>query len=159
MKSVKIEGSHNLQVLRGLTNNRSILSCTGNGDNVDLWNLDDGSGRQEWNVKLVEGRTDHYNIIVENGVSSDKKYLSTTSDGSNVDLWDKDDGSGRQRWMFFPVTNSPTCNTYNIQVSSGVTGGRVYLSCTSDGSNVDLWSEDDGSGRQRWQVQGIWPQK
>jgi hypothetical protein len=31
--------------------------------------------------------------------------------------------------------------------------GRVFLSCNQDGTVVDLWSQDDGSGRQRWQVQ------
>jgi hypothetical protein len=159
MTKVNIEGTHNLQILRGLTNNRSLLSCTSNGSNVDLWSLDDSSGRQEWNVKLVEGRADVYNITVEGGVSGNKKYLSTTGNGDNVDLWDKDDGSGRQRWLFVPVKDSPTCNTFNVKVSAGVSGSRLFLSCTGSGDNVDLWSEDDGSGRQRWQVQGIWPQK
>jgi hypothetical protein len=147
-----LDGSHNLQVLRGLSTNRSLLSCNGDGSVVDLWGEDDGSGRQVWEISLVPGHTDAYHIIVSKGVSGDRKYLSCTQDGSKVDLWNEDDNSGRQRWQFVPV-QSPICTYYNIKVDAGVTGGRTLLSCTPDGSTVDLWNVDDGSGRQRWQVQ------
>jgi len=32
---------------------------------------------------------------------------------------------------------------------------RAFLSVTSDGSKVDLWPEDDASGRQRWIITDI----
>jgi len=153
-----ISGLHNLQILRGLSGNRSILSCTSNRPNVNLWNKDDGSGRQQWDFVKLPNEENIYNIIIKHGVPSDKIFLSCNSDGSTVDLWNKDDGSGRQRWVIIPVNNSPTCNTYLIRVDNGVSSDRKYLSCTPDGLTVNLWNKDDGSGRQRWQIQGVWPQ-
>jgi hypothetical protein len=90
-------GLHNIQILRGLINNRSLLSCTGDGTKVDLFPQDDKSGRQRWIFEPVEG--DIYNIIVSGGVTSGRKFLSCTSDGTKVDLFGEDDGSGRQRWQ------------------------------------------------------------
>src|ERR1700724_4663627 len=133
----------NIQVLRGLSSNRSLLSCTADGGRVDLWDTDDGSGRQEWDITLVAGFEDIYNIKVHGGNSTDKVFLSCTKDGATVDLWNKDDGSGRQRWQFVPLkSNIPSY--YQIKVVGGVDTGRVFLSCTADGGKVDLWSTDDG---------------
>lgn len=151
-----VSGEHNAQILRGLTSNRCLLSCNTDGSVVDLWSSDDGSGRQRWQFVPVEGEDNLYNIIVSDGVASDRKYLSCTMDGAKVDLWSEDDGSGRQRWHVTRVRNSPTCNTYLIKVSEGVSSNRRYLSCTMDGTKVDLWSGDDDSGRQRWQLQKVW---
>jgi hypothetical protein len=39
---------------------------------------------------------------------------------------------------------------YNVQVYRGVNGGRKLLSCNSTGQ-VDLWTTDDDSNRQKWQ--------
>jgi hypothetical protein len=144
--------NRNIQVLRGLSSNRSLLSCVPEGTKVDLWNTDDGSGRQEWNITLVEGFTDVYNIKVSKGNSTDRVFLSCAQDGTYVDLWNTDDGSGRQRWQFLPISsNIPSY--FQIKVVGGVNGGRVYLSCVPEGTKVDLWNIDDGSGRQRWQLQ------
>jgi hypothetical protein len=146
-------GLHNLQILRGLTTTRSLLSCTADGTKVDLFNVDDGSGRQRWLFDPVEGEIFH--IIASGGLTSDRKLLSCTADGTKVDLFPIDDHSGRQGWQVVPVPNSPTCNTFNIIASGGLTSGRKFLSCTADGTKVDLFNVDDGSGRQRWQIQGI----
>lgn len=145
----------NLQVLRGLNSARSLLSCTSDGGKVDLFDKDDGSGRQQWLIQLVPGRTDVYHIIVAAGVTNDRRYLSCTDDGGKVDLFARDDDSGRQRWRFVPVTGSGIPSYYNIHVDGGVANGRVWLSCTPDGYVVDLWNTDDASGRQRWQVQPL----
>jgi hypothetical protein len=151
MKAI-IGNNQNLKVLRGLSSNRSLLSCTADGTTVDLWNTDDGSGRQEWNVTLVDGFNDVYNIMVSAGNSSNRVFLSCTPDGATVDLWNVDDGSGRQRWQFVPLTsNIPSY--FQIKVVGGVESGRVFLSCNDGGGTVDLWNTDDGSGRQRWQLQ------
>jgi len=37
-----------------------------------------------------------------------------------------------------------------ITIAGGVNSGRRYLSTTQDGTNVDLWTQDDNSGRQKW---------
>lgn len=147
--------SHNLQVLRGLSTNQCLLSCTSDGSKVDLFNRDDGSGRQQWSFVPVPN-TSAYNILIGGGVSTDRKYLSCTSDGTKVDLYNQDDGSGRQRWVLIPVLDSPTCSTFLIRVLEGVSSNLRYLSCTADGAKVDLYSQDDGSGRQRWMVQSVW---
>ncbi|MEA2941972.1 MAG: hypothetical protein QOD09_2501 [Bradyrhizobium sp.] len=147
-----LTGKHNLQILRGLSSNRSLLSCTPEGK-VDLWSVDDGSGRQAWNFVNIKGSQEEFNIIVSGGTNQGETYLSCTQDGGVVDLWSSDDGSGRQRWRFLPVDGSQICNYFNIVVVGGVNSGRVFLSCNQDGTVVDLWSQDDGSGRQRWQVQ------
>ena len=144
--------NRNIQVLRGLTTDRSLLSCTPDGTKVDLLNTDDGSGRQQWNITLVAGYTDIYNIKVSGGNSTDRVYLSCTPDGTKVDLYKADDGSGRQRWQFVQLSSNIP-DYYNIKVVGGVNSGRVYLSCTPDGTKVDLLNTDDGSGRQRWQLQ------
>jgi len=145
----------NIQVLRGLSSNRSLLSCSADGRTVDLWSEVDNSGRQVWQIVLASGHTDVFNIVVSGGVSSNRKFLSCSSDGGIVDLWDHDDGSGRQQWLFVPVRKTGICSYFNIKVNAGVTGNRTLLSCTSDGKKVDLWNQDDGSGRQRWQRQPL----
>ncbi|WP_211227897.1 hypothetical protein [Spirochaeta cellobiosiphila] len=150
-----IKGMFNLQILRGLGTNRSLLSCVEDGTKVDLWSVDDGSGRQRWGIEPIPGKANVYHICVEKGVNNDRRYLSTTIDGSKVDLYGVDDGSGRQQWVITPVTSCPTPFTCNIAIYAGVNGGRKYLSCTNDGVLVDLWGVDDDSGRQRWQLQAI----
>ncbi|HEY9697856.1 MAG TPA: CAP domain-containing protein [Trichocoleus sp.] len=44
---------------------------------------------------------------------------------------------------------------YNLKIARGVTTPRVLLSCTSDGTKVDLYHTDDGSGRQQWLFEDI----
>ncbi len=145
---------HNIQILRGLTGNRSLLSCTSDGVKVDLWSRDDGSGHQQWDIIQIGDNV--YNIKVHAGVTTARVFLSCTNNGFIVDLYDRVDESGRQKWQLIPVQNSPTPNTFLIKVLSGVITNRVYLSCTSDSLKVDLFDRDDGSGRQRWQIQGVW---
>ncbi|XUM24305.1 RICIN domain-containing protein [Bradyrhizobium oligotrophicum S58] len=95
-----------------------------------------------------------YNIRVQGGTEPKYTYLSCTSDGETVNLIAEDDLSGRQRWRFVPA-DLPICEYDQIIVVGGTSGGRVYLSCTSDGKQVNLIKDDDGSGRQRWQAQKI----
>lgn len=45
-----------------------------------------------------------------------------------------------------------TKGLYYIQVVDGTPRGRFFLSAKTDGG-VDLWGNDDGSGRQRWNVE------
>jgi outer membrane protein assembly factor BamB len=150
---MSITGIHNIQVLRGLSSNRSLLSANGDGSVVDLYSTDDGSGRQDWDIELVPGYDDLYHVTISKGVPGGRVYLSCTSDGTKVDLYTTDDGSGRQRWRFVPVAGTSIPSYYNIFVSAGTNTSHTYLSCTPDGFVVDLYSIDDDSGRQRWQVQ------
>jgi YVTN family beta-propeller protein len=153
---------NNLQVLRGLQSNRSLLSCTPEG-HVDLFNTDDGSGRQKWefSLALMSPSREEFHITVSGGVNGDLKFLSCTSDGGAVNLSSRDDGSGRQRWRFVPVKDSEISQYHNIVVADekSVSSDRVYLSCRADGTLVDLYNRDDGSGRQRWQTQPLYQPK
>nr|GAT61417.1 predicted protein [Mycena chlorophos] len=92
-----------------------------------------------------------YRITV-GGRSGCNNILSVASCGSNlVDLYSEDDGSGRQHFTLQPV--SGLTNVYNILVAGGREGCNLFLSTASCGSNlVDLYNEDDGSGRQRWML-------
>ena len=40
--------------------------------------------------------------------------------------------------------------SYLIKVAGGTNAGETYLSGNADGSAVNLWFENDGSGRQEW---------
>lgn len=135
---------YNVQVYRGVTGDRKLLSCGGTGENVDLWIRDDDSNRQKWQfIPLPDGS---YNIRVYGGVSNSRRLLSTGGDGARVDLWTTDDGSGRQRWILEPLP----LGAFRIRVKGGVSTGRTLLSCGGDGMRVDLWTTDDNSGRQQW---------
>jgi outer membrane protein assembly factor BamB len=143
---------HNLQVLRGLTTSRSLLSGASNSAALDLSSTDDGSGRQKWNVTLVAGYKDVYHIMVVGGTESGYVYLSCTSDGNTVDLYTRDDGSGRQRWQIEPIdSNIP--QYARIKVYGGMSNPNRYLSSAADGSKLTLVSADTGTGLERWQIQ------
>ncbi|OOM76758.1 hypothetical protein [Clostridium sp. BL-8] len=148
----------NLQILHGLDTDRNLLSCTDDGTVVNLWSVDDESGRQKWRFTRVKGYNDVYNITVVRGVYSGRTYLSATPDGDLVNLWPEDDGSGRQRWQLVPVQSFSGHSTYLIKVYDGVCSDRKYLSCSADGTIVNLWPEDDGSGRQIWSIPNNWKQ-
>ena len=136
-KTIRISG--------GVSGGRSFLSVPESGASVDLWNRNDGSGRQLWRlVPCADGSS--YNIIVKGGVSGQRKYLSARADGGKLDLHDVDDASGRQRW----VLSGP-----NILIKGGVPVGHEYLSVTTNGEVVDLYGLDDRSGRQRWIIEEV----
>ncbi|KAF7306264.1 Ricin B-type lectin domain-containing protein [Mycena indigotica] len=114
----------------------------------DLWNNDDGTHNQRYRFVKVPGTTNTFNII-----SGCQLYLSCQSCGGSTkpDLYGTDDGSGRQRWILTPV--SGVANTFTIQVAGGRDAScGVFLSTGAQcgDSYVDLYTSDDGSGRQRW---------
>lgn len=93
------------------------------------------------------------NIRVGGGTMHGRILLSCTSTGEKVDLYTHDDNSGRQRWIISPVLYHGSTPCHNIFIAGGVSGERRFLSVTSDGVTVDLWTQDDGSGRQRWIIE------
>ncbi|GLC33332.1 hypothetical protein PLESTB_000345000 [Pleodorina starrii] len=119
---------YTVHIRRGVSSNRTFLSCTSDGTKVDLC---------------------YYHIEVLGGVGCGRRLVSCSPDGERTELVDADDGSGRQRWILEPTTNG----YFLIRVQAGISAaasGRRYLSCTSCGQVVDLWTHDDGSGRQQW---------
>jgi len=137
---------YNVIIDDGISNTKEYLSVNSDGSIVDLWTHDDGSGRQQW---VLEDRGSFWYFDIEGGVSGTRDTLSVTSDGTKVDLWTHDDVSGRQRWVITDAAGVDDAYC-NIEIYDGVSGTRKYLSTTSDGRKVDLWTHDDASGRQRW---------
>jgi len=140
---------YNIYVSNGVSGGRTMFSCTDDGSKVDLWTKDDNSGRQVYRFKHLGSNC--YNIMVAGGTKGGRTLLSCTDNGEKVDLWTQDDGSGRQKWVMIPVMGGKG-NEYNIRVAGGMKTDRVLLSCTGDGTTVDLWKADDASGRQRWVI-------
>lgn len=101
--SIHFSGLYSLQILNGLTSDRSYLSCWPGGETVDLWSKIDSSGRQKWQILPIEGEPGLYSLQILNGLSSDRSYLSCWPDGETVDLWKFVDPSGRQKWQILPV--------------------------------------------------------
>lgn len=93
------------------------------------------------------------NIRVGGGTTHGRVFLSCTSTGDKVDLYTHDDNSGRQRWIISPAIYHGSTPCHNIFIAGGVNGERRFLSVTGDGVKVDLWTQDDGSGRQRWIIE------
>lgn len=137
---------------RGGFGGEQLLSTTSNGKKVDLYSHDDKSGRQQWKFEYVTGG--YYHIKVRGGTSGGfegEQLLSTTHDGKLIDLYSHDDHSGRQQW----IVNCIGSNMYNIRVKGGTSGGfggQQLLSTVRSGLNLDLYSHDDNSGRQKWRI-------
>jgi hypothetical protein len=63
-----------------------------------------------------------------------------------IDWYHRDDNSGRQRWNFTNVGNGQ----YNVAIRNGRNNcDRNMISTRSVWDRVDLWRNDDNSGRQK----------
>ena len=56
-------------------------------------------------------------------------------------------------WYFRPIVG--LTDTYNIIITGGTRIGETYLSTNSNGDGVNLYHEDDDSGRQRWVIEKL----
>jgi hypothetical protein len=61
---------------------------------------------------------------------------------------DSGDFPERQRWIFEQVSNK----VYRIRSDASIADDRTYLNGAQDGSVVDLYFEEDESGRQQWKL-------
>ncbi|KAJ7481270.1 hypothetical protein B0H11DRAFT_2023319 [Mycena galericulata] len=128
----------------------NMLSNQGCDSTVqDLWYQDDGTKNQRYRFVPVPQTNNTFNII-----SGCQQYLSCQSCGGDTitDLYGVDDGSGRQRWILTPVPGAPN-NTYTIQVAGGrdaSCGTFLSTGAQCGDTYVDLYTSDDGSGRQEW---------
>lgn len=64
--------------------------------------------------------------------------------GVSVDFAPEDDGSGRQQWLLTAVDDH-----FEVVVRAGTDEDHRFLSCTP-GGYVDLYFQNDSSGRQLW---------
>ena len=101
--------------------------------------------------------TSYYHIQAVKAMSGTQTnnigFLSTA--GSTVDMWDCGgavSGCGEnQRWILVPRSKNGVILYYYIMLeSSSQSTGTFYLSASADGTYVDMYDHDDGSGRQRW---------
>lgn len=145
--------------------NDGILSCSADGY-ANLCKEDDGSGRQQWSISLTSAAVDHWlfppdvlmNIQPREGSTDPKKTVLSRAPPpeTRVDLWSEDDHTGRQRWKIIHLHHLESGEgvVVNIVVVDGERP-EAYLSCHESGGKVDLWKEDDGTGRQRWIVRPV----
>jgi hypothetical protein len=120
----------------GPSGDRRLLSCTHDGEHVDLY-LDEDS-YQRWEiVPLGNGFEEGLYYIVNQGVDHQRRYLSTNGDGTNVNLWHEQ--FKWQTWRIEQAEGQPV-GIYNI-INQGVDGDRLNLSTNGDGTHADLWNE------------------
>jgi len=95
---------------------------------------------------------------------SSRKYLMWQWNGRSTFLWGKYRNHLRQTIKFYKVGK----DYYNIKATNCIWNGgysgwnwrggysldNSYLSVNSQGTRVDFWQYDDGSGRQRWKIRG-----
>jgi len=139
--------SVHIRIAGGTPPDRQILSAAGDGGKVDLWGIDDRSGRQMWIIEHVPGSR-FVHIRVSDGTPYDRRLLSVSSDGSSCDLF-HDDGSGRQLWE---IERIPGSRFVHIRIAGGTPRDRQLLSVYPNGDRIDLFSHDDGSGHQQWLI-------
>lgn len=177
-------GQYNIQVLRGLSSNRSLLSCQSGGA-VDLWS-DNNTGarqdradpgrvlpprksqsvsspdpvkqtagpsdrRQKWDVDMID--SGFFSIKASGTDDPDRRFL-TFNDSGVVRLGVQAENFIGSVWTLARVTTSPEIPAYYAIAPAWWDGVTGLLSCSADGTIVNLAPQDDGSGRQRWQFQG-----
>ena len=75
------------------------LSCDQDDGGVNLWSVDDNTGRQQWTLTATGDGSFTITIEKPNALKNPaSKYLSTRPDGSVIDLANQD-GSDYQRWL------------------------------------------------------------
>lgn len=141
-------GEYSLEILRGVTTARDLLSCQPGGK-VDLWTVVDSSGRQIW--KFEPGRYG-FRIRVTGG-TNDPNSIYLTGRGRNAVILAPWSEAIHQFWELVALKDSKP-NLYNLKNVICEEGDYRFLSTSADGSVVDRWIEDDESGRQKWQLQG-----
>ncbi len=147
------QAQSHIRIAGGTPIDRKYLSAGLDGNYVDLFSSDDGSGRQRWVIEapahsffILGGKPKWVHIRVAGGTPPKRTLLSVSSDGEIADLFGKDDDSGRQKWIIEPQPGGYV----HIRILDGTPADRKFLSVDPSGASIDLTDSDDGSGRQRW---------
>ena len=64
--------------------------------------------------------------------------------------YNTDDNTGRQRWKLAYLGTTGGNEYFNINIEDGTPSDHTFLSTSGGGQSIDLYSMDDGSGRQKW---------
>ncbi len=177
-------GQYNIQALRGLSSNRSLLSGQ-SGGLVDLWTDQDSSepvadGQQgglpprkgqalsspdvlkqpagpterlqKWDVNMID--SGFFNIKASGGTGDPDRQFLTFDESGVVRLGVQPQNFIGLVWTLARVTTAPEIPAYYAIAPAWWDGVTGLLSCSPDGTIVNIAPQDDGSGRQRWQFQG-----
>lgn len=109
------------------------------------WYAEGSSYATGW--KLIDGK---YYYFSSNGYMLHDTYIEGYELGS--------DGAwvvSTPRVSTTTTTNNYATNAVTMQIVRGLDTSRNLLSCTDDGKLVDLWTCDDGSGRQKWKISRV----
>lgn len=104
---------YHIEIAGGVHTNRKYLSTVYNGGKVDLYHIDDGSGRQRWYVNNHSFPFGWNSISAVDGVNPQREYLSRTSNRSKVDLFELESTTQNQLWI---ISTDPNGN-----------GGSIYF--------------------------------
>ena len=116
-------------------------------NSIGWWYTEGNSYATGW--RLINGR---YYYFSENGYMLHDTYVEGYRLGSDG-AWVV--STPRISTTTTSSTTNITRNPVNLQILSGLQTNKNKLSCKYDGTSVDLWSEDDGSGRQKWNVTNL----
>lgn len=95
------------------------LSVPVEGPEVDLWHVDDGSGRQRW--KFHQVGDDEYAIRVVGGKGDTRVFLGTDDSGDKIKLYASEDNE-KARWTLKPDSEqTPTTSTPTTSSTSTTT--------------------------------------
>lgn len=141
---------YSIKILGGTNSGFNYLRTTSNGY-LQLV-ADTSDDKTKWRFNPMGEHFNMYNIRpLPNAadLEPNRQYVGTDFYG-RMRMTAMDTGSGREMWYFKPVPGYE--NTYNIIVVGGTRIGEKYLSTNTNGG-IDLYHEDDLSGRQRWVVE------
>ncbi|CAK9063936.1 Protein-lysine methyltransferase METTL21B, partial [Durusdinium trenchii] len=105
---------------------------------------------------LRQETTDEWYHIKRHDPVPGQVYLTASIGGESLELSGHDDASGRHRWQLLPEGQAEgrrtTASWHLIRLLGGTSPGRRLLS-RGPSRRLELCDFDDGSGRQRWQVE------
>ena len=103
----------------------AILSCSPDGSRVDLFERDDGSGRQQWTLKNLSARI--FTLAVEKGLPSGPMFLTAGSDGLSLKpRLPAGGGAATQQFKVLELSSTPA------KTSSAVFVGGAFLATQHD---------------------------
>jgi len=170
-KWFSVQGDASIQVNRTAASTWEFLQVASNGSGVTFksWQnrfISTEQGTDHVIANRVQAQTWETYIIDRQGWNISirtywNKYWSAQPDGTlqanrtAVGPW--------EQWTLTPATPPPAPSpppkeppmpvsgaTYTLQPINGLSSPRHLLSCWQDASRCDMWTSDDGSGRQRW---------
>ena len=129
----------NLRTRGKATNN--FLSVA--GTQVDCWSADDASGRQRWVFSPVPESATKYTIRMD---EPGRKWFLTGRDGKVVVA-----PTAEHAWVVAPRAGGG----FDIVADGSPEFGFLSVHDDSWDNGVDLWSSNDGSGRQTWYAEPL----